>query len=348
MKGARGLLISITGGSDLTLYEVDEAATRIREEVDQDANIIVGATFDEGLEGIIRVSVVATGIDHVATAAQPQADTRLAEADPEAARRYPADRRAGCSRSSSHSRSRNRSRTRRRPPRRAIRSSRPPTAAVAAAVLPSGATEDVTIRPITPKPSLFVEPVLAEPAPQEMPKTFIPPEPERAGRGPRMPRIEDLPHAGAEPDPRPPWRACRGRSREAAPVAVAAPGSGRPWPPRRRHTGATAHAGHAAAASADRMPQRPPARGPDPVSEYAKRLPPAPAPQGLDIHGRQALACAQACGRRPARNPGLPAPPGQLGAGRLRLCRSRPAGRDRCFGAAINAAWPKDPAKPLI
>src|SRR5205823_2516647 len=46
MKGAKGLLISITGGRDLTLYEVDEAATRIREEVDQDANIIVGATFD--------------------------------------------------------------------------------------------------------------------------------------------------------------------------------------------------------------------------------------------------------------------------------------------------------------
>ncbi len=56
MKGARGLLISITGGSDLTLYELDEAATRIREEVDQDANIILGATFDESLDGIIRVS----------------------------------------------------------------------------------------------------------------------------------------------------------------------------------------------------------------------------------------------------------------------------------------------------
>src|SRR5271170_1002335 len=52
MKGARGLLISITGGKDLTLFEVDEAATRIREEVDQDANIIVGATFDETLDGI--------------------------------------------------------------------------------------------------------------------------------------------------------------------------------------------------------------------------------------------------------------------------------------------------------
>ena len=67
MKGARGLLISITGGRDLTLFEVDEAATRIREEVDQDANIILGATFDEELEGVIRVSVVATGIDKAAS-----------------------------------------------------------------------------------------------------------------------------------------------------------------------------------------------------------------------------------------------------------------------------------------
>jgi cell division protein FtsZ len=66
MKGARGLLISITGGNDLTLYEVDEAAGRIRQEVDEDANIILGATFDQSLDGIVRVSVVATGIDHPA------------------------------------------------------------------------------------------------------------------------------------------------------------------------------------------------------------------------------------------------------------------------------------------
>ena len=81
MKGAKGLLISITGGRDLTLYEVDEAATRIREEVDQDANIIVGATFDEGLEGIIRVSVVATGIDQIvaARAPAPAPESRIAE-----------------------------------------------------------------------------------------------------------------------------------------------------------------------------------------------------------------------------------------------------------------------------
>ncbi|MEP1208868.1 MAG: cell division protein FtsZ [Rhizobiaceae bacterium] len=63
MAGSQGLLISITGGRDMTLFEVDEAATRIREEVDADANIILGATFDESLEGVIRVSVVATGID---------------------------------------------------------------------------------------------------------------------------------------------------------------------------------------------------------------------------------------------------------------------------------------------
>ena len=69
MKGAKGLLISITGGRDMTLFEVDEAATRIREEVDQDANIILGATFDESLEGLIRVSVVATGIDSTSHAA---------------------------------------------------------------------------------------------------------------------------------------------------------------------------------------------------------------------------------------------------------------------------------------
>lgn len=63
MKGARGVLINITGGYDMTLFEVDEAANRIREEVDPDANIIFGSTFDEKMEGKMRVSVVATGID---------------------------------------------------------------------------------------------------------------------------------------------------------------------------------------------------------------------------------------------------------------------------------------------
>ena len=63
MKGARGVLISITGGKYLTLYEVDEAAGRIRQEVDDEANIIVGATVEPAFEEAMRVSVVVTGID---------------------------------------------------------------------------------------------------------------------------------------------------------------------------------------------------------------------------------------------------------------------------------------------
>ncbi|HMM89744.1 cell division protein FtsZ [Bradyrhizobium sp.] len=68
IKRASGLIVSITGGRDLTLFEVDEAATRIRDEADPDANIIVGATFDAELDGVVRVSVVATGIDNIETA----------------------------------------------------------------------------------------------------------------------------------------------------------------------------------------------------------------------------------------------------------------------------------------
>ncbi len=62
MKGAKGVLINITGGYDMTLYEVDEAANRIRDDIDSSANIIFGSTFDERMNGVIRVSVVATGI----------------------------------------------------------------------------------------------------------------------------------------------------------------------------------------------------------------------------------------------------------------------------------------------
>jgi len=82
MKGAKGVLINITGGMDMTLYEVDEAANRIRDEVDEDANIIVGSTFDEALEGIIRVSVVATGIDGEALQAADPRRRAAAEVTP--------------------------------------------------------------------------------------------------------------------------------------------------------------------------------------------------------------------------------------------------------------------------
>lgn len=63
LQGAKGVLINVTGGNDLTLFELDEAANRIREEVDPEANIIVGSTMDPGIENMMRVSVVATGID---------------------------------------------------------------------------------------------------------------------------------------------------------------------------------------------------------------------------------------------------------------------------------------------
>ena len=71
LKGAKGLLLSITGGRDMTLYEVDEAASRVRQEVDPEANIIVGATFDENLGDRIRVSIVASGMGRNGEQLQP-------------------------------------------------------------------------------------------------------------------------------------------------------------------------------------------------------------------------------------------------------------------------------------
>ncbi|MGB6965221.1 MAG: cell division protein FtsZ, partial [Xanthobacteraceae bacterium] len=227
MKGARGLLISITGGRDLTLYEVDEAATRIREEVDQDANIIVGATFDESLDGMIRVSVVATGIDqgmaqqrpaathatHAAPAAVPAthaspSDSRLADL----AQRIRADNQRIAERIE---RTEAATRTATAPSASATSAPAPviapPVAPAASVSAPAtlnasiesaakaaiaSAVEDITIRPIAPKPSLFIDPAAREPAPQpvEEPRTFIPPQAERVPmRAPRMPRIDELP-----------------------------------------------------------------------------------------------------------------------------------------------------------
>ena len=80
LRGARGVLINITGGYDLTLFELDEAANRIREEVDPDANIIVGSTLDPDISGVMRVSVVATGIDVSENAADVPVPTRAAPA----------------------------------------------------------------------------------------------------------------------------------------------------------------------------------------------------------------------------------------------------------------------------
>jgi cell division protein FtsZ len=279
MKGARGLLISITGGKDLTLYEVDEAATRIREEVDQDANIIVGATFDESLEGVIRVSVVATGIDNTG---------RMRDQGPtEAALRELAGKL--------------RNDPRRAPPAPTAAVAHEPVAptiptpavvsaaasvesaahaAVAAAILPQTAIDDVSIRPRPVKPSLFdqIEPE-APPAHEPPPAQFVPPAPERALRAPRMPRPEEFPLPGralvekqGQPDNHPEER------RKSLMQRLAAVGLGRRGESEAPRT-----------APQYQQPVRPSPRQPegrtaDPVSEYARRT----APQGLDPHGRQA------------------------------------------------------------
>jgi cell division protein FtsZ len=277
MKGAKGLLISITGGKDLTLYEVDEAATRIREEVDQDANIIVGATFDESLEGIIRVSVVATGIDSPGAAARQAGPTESALKEL-----------AGKMRSDSR---RIADRIERAPVQAPPSLESAAHAAVAAAILPT-AIEDVSIRPMPVKPSLF-EPTQAEssaPEPQ-MPSTYIPPAPERYARAPRMPRIDELPlpaqneiraQRGELGDDHPEKRrmtlmqrlASVGIGRRAdvePPAPPPMPRTARPMPQYERP----------AQRSTARQPEGRPA---EPVSEYARRA----APQGLDAHGRTA------------------------------------------------------------
>ena len=63
LSGAKGVLINVTGGNDMTLFELDEAANRIRDEIDGDAKILVGTTLDPTIDGLLRVSVVATGIE---------------------------------------------------------------------------------------------------------------------------------------------------------------------------------------------------------------------------------------------------------------------------------------------
>jgi cell division protein FtsZ len=175
MKGARGLLISITGGNDLTLYEVDEAASRIRQEVDEEANIILGATFDQSLDGVVRVSVVATGIDqdtveiHEPTASQ----LRIIEAQ---------------------QRLRAQATARSQPAPAPIHIETAPAAApTPVQVVIAAAPDEVEIRPAAPKAIVYVEP----PAPRiEEPvvRDFIPPAPEQpVVRAARMPQIEDLP-----------------------------------------------------------------------------------------------------------------------------------------------------------
>ncbi len=306
MKGARGLLISITGGKDLTLYEVDEAATRIREEVDGDANIIVGATFDESLDGIVRVSVVATGVD-VANVQRPAASKPIAQ--PAAAQAAPQVAVAAASRLSELTQTlranTQRLAERTEPAHRAVAQAlavepealSEPAVSAEAVPVPAAAIEDVTIRPIAPKPSLFAETgsehAVAAAVPAERP--FIPPRAEQpAGRAPRMPRIEDLPVPAQNE-----IRARRGEAGDAHNPEkrrmsllqrLASVGLGR-----REEAGADARPTArppVAERQAPPMPKVSPmpavARPPEAVSDYAKRPAPRPTPQGLDQHGRPA------------------------------------------------------------
>ena len=193
MKGAKGLLISITGGNDLTLFEVDEAASRIRNEVDDDANIILGATFDETLDGVVRVSVVATGIDSdVAPVAQRPQPTFGQIASAGLTARTPAAE------------------------VRAAPAPKPVPAPVemrpepviepepAKPVIAETTRDDVTIRRVaTAAPDVSLPPVadIEEPAsvmtlqeePEVSDEPFIPPVAERPESRPRLPQVEDFP-----------------------------------------------------------------------------------------------------------------------------------------------------------
>ncbi|WP_024508339.1 cell division protein FtsZ [Bradyrhizobium sp. ARR65] len=317
MKGAKGLLISITGGKDLTLFEVDEAATRIREEVDQDANIIVGATFDEALDGLIRVSVVATGIEQsqiahriagpsapaAAPATNASPENRLADLTA----RLRADNQRLAERAAKLEAQVPATGHVAHPPRAAGNVERAALAAIAAAVAPEAPMAaptapvqpafygDVTVRAIAPKPSLFPEPEVARGEPSEpmTPETFIPQAAEKAPpRAPRMPKFEELPMpAQAE------IRQARGEAEEEHPQKsrlsllqrLANVGLGRrdedSEPPIAARTAGPAMP------SMPPLPERKPQRSVqqqiaanEPVSEYARR----PAPQGLDPHGRPA------------------------------------------------------------
>ncbi|KAB0267020.1 cell division protein FtsZ [Microvirga brassicacearum] len=201
MKGARGLLISITGGNDLTLYELDEAATRIREEVDQDANIILGATFDESLEGIIRVSVVATGIDQALIAEGvdlSSTEQRISEV----AERLRAEARARVAQTQAVPTFRAATQAE---PVKAIETAPAPMPVAAYAPMPDVMEpapqpvirDDVVLTPAQPKQAMVYEtPAMPEPQyhdEQMAQGAFIPPQAERAMRPARMPRIDELP-----------------------------------------------------------------------------------------------------------------------------------------------------------
>jgi cell division protein FtsZ len=293
MKGARGLLISITGGHDLTLYEVDEAASRIRQEVDEDANIILGATFDSSLEGVVRVSVVATGIDLASiTVDDPTSQARMAEAA---------------------ERMRMQLQQQAKPQQAApIVVETIATTAYAAVERAPAPVYQPEVREAPAAPSYYAE--APQSAPQMMASNGVYLEPAPARAAYAEPMMEPAPHAAMEPATAPYY-----------PPAAEQPRNQRmpqiedfPKPIqdqlRQQQRGDIAHDprrksiferlasfgaarqedgmhGAPAAPQAPGAPMRPAAPPPSPAhAEYAKRppAPPAPPHAGLDSHGRRA------------------------------------------------------------
>ncbi len=191
MAGAHGLLISITGGSDLTLYEVDEAASRIREEVDEEANIILGATFDDSLEGVIRVSVVATGTEPSMVQAMEPLDTdRIRPLDARGSRAEAAEK-ADPAQATEPAAAEERS---------AKELETGMQQAVAEAVSKSAdadetTDEDVTVEPYIPtaEPATEIEDMPAAVPERAAPRSYVPQPAARPEAGRRMPQRAEMP-----------------------------------------------------------------------------------------------------------------------------------------------------------
>jgi cell division protein FtsZ len=220
MKGARGLLISITGGNDLTLYELDEAATRIREEVDSDANIILGATFDESLDGIIRVSVVATGIEPALITANAPGNPEIAQTEQriaEVAERLRAEARARVAQApvpTLRTTSQELPVVPQTAPVQAPQASEAVSEPVRAEMPAAPVVRDEVVLTQTQPRAATYEPMplpvaAPEPTPAQAAGPYVPPRPAMpVARAPRMPQIQDLPmpaqaqlrvHRGEEP-----------------------------------------------------------------------------------------------------------------------------------------------------
>jgi cell division protein FtsZ len=291
MKGAKGLLISITGGNDLTLYEVDEAASRIRQEVDEDANIILGATFDQNLDGMVRVSVVATGIDGAEMRAFEGGEARIAEA-------------AERLRARAEARAAETAKERAFAPEPVLEpipivesqigyaepAAQPQTFAPAS-------VRGVHLQPTRPPVQQYAEPA-PEPEPDHFDAgPFIPPAAESpVVRPQRLPQIEDLPVPAQKQ-----IRAQRGEPAEPLPAhdrrkslleRLAAFGVSRHEEPQRHVAPPAREPAPRIAAPAPRLAQ------PSPVhAEYGKRLPQQPSPRqvqaALDAHQGRAAAPAR-------------------------------------------------------